>query len=30
VLALVMFVIAMAFTLLLLRQFRAFAGEEAQ
>lgn len=30
VLALVMFVIAMAFTLLLLRRFRAFAGEEAQ
>uniref|UniRef100_UPI0027953120 carbohydrate ABC transporter permease n=1 Tax=Actinomadura roseirufa TaxID=2094049 RepID=UPI0027953120 len=29
VLALVMFVIAMAFTLVLLRQFRAFAGEEA-
>ncbi|QXJ19853.1 sugar ABC transporter permease [Actinomadura graeca] len=29
VLALVMFVLAMAFTLVLLRQFRAFAGEEA-
>ncbi|MBO2449806.1 sugar ABC transporter permease [Actinomadura barringtoniae] len=29
VLALVMFVVAMAFTLVLLRQFRAFAGEEA-